>query len=107
VRRRELARDTDRQKVVGFTGLAFADGLLFGVDARHGSLWKIDLAAGKAEKLALSSPVRGACGLALQKPAQAVPGRSFVLCAVGEKWTRRIEVSPDLGRGNVSDGPCS
>jgi len=106
-RRQELARDTDRQKVVGFTGLAFADGLLFGVDALHGSLWKIDLAAGKAEKLALSSPVRGACGLARQKPAQAAPGRSVVLCAVGEKWTRRIEVSPDLRRGNVSDGPCS
>jgi hypothetical protein len=106
-RRQELARDTDRQKVVGFTGLAFADGLLFGVDALHGSLWKIDLAAGKAQKLALSSPVRGACGLARQKPAQAAPGRSVVLCAVGEKWTRRIEVSPDLRRGNVSDGPCS
>jgi len=106
-RRQELARDTDRQKVVGFTGLAFADGLLFGVDALHGSLWKIDLAAGKAQKLALSYPVRGACGLARQKPAQAAPGRSVVLCAVGEKWTRRIEVSPDLRRGNVSDGPCS
>jgi len=106
-RRQELARDTDRQKVVGFTGLAFADGLLFGVDARHGSLWKIDLAAGKAEKLALSSPVRGVCGLARQQPAQAEPGRSVVLCAVGEKWTRRIDVSPDLRRGNVSDGPCS
>jgi hypothetical protein len=106
-RRQELARDTDRQKVVGFTGLAFADGLLFGVDALHGSLWKIDLAAGKAQKLALSSPVRGACGLARQTPAQAAPGRSVVLCAVGEKWTRRIEVSPDLRRGNVSDGPCS
>ena len=103
-RRHELARDTDRHKVVGFTGLAFADGLLFGVDARQGSLWKIDLAAAKAEKLELSSPVRGACGLA--RHPDAGPGRSLVLCAVSEKGIRRIEMSPDLRRGNVSDGPC-
>jgi len=103
-RRHELARGTDRHKVVGFTGLAFADGLLFGVDARHGSLWKIDLAAGKAEKLELSSPVRGACGLA--RHPNAGPGRPLVLCAAGEKGIRRIEMSPDLGRGTVSDGPC-
>ncbi len=103
-RRHELVRDTDRHKIVGFTGLAFADGLLFGVDARQGSLWKIDLAAGKAEKLELSSPVRGACGLA--RHPNAGSGRSLVLCAVGEKGIRRIEMSPDLRRGTVSDGPC-
>jgi len=104
-RRHELVRDTDRHKIVGFTGLAFADGLLFGVDARQGSLWKIDLAAGKAEKLELSSPVRGACGLA--RHPNAGSGRSLVLCAVGEKGIRRIEMSPDLRRGTVSDGPCA
>ncbi len=103
-RRHELVRDTDRHKIVGFTGLAFADGLLFGVDARQGSLWKIDLAAGKAEKLELSSPVRGACGLA--RHPDAAPGRPLILCAAGEKGIRRIEMSPDLRRGNVSDGPC-
>ena len=106
-RRHELTLDTDRHKLVGFTGLAFADGMLFGVDALHGSLWKIDLAAGKAQKLALSSPVRGACGLAQQKPVQAAPGHSVVLCAVGEKWIRHIELSPDLKRGNVTDRSCT
>jgi hypothetical protein len=105
VRRQELALDTDRDKDVGFTGLAFADGLLFGVDAVHGSLWKIDLVAGKAEKLALSSPLRGACGLA--RHPNAAPGRSLVLCAPGAKGIRRIDLSPDLRRGNVSDRPCS
>ncbi len=105
-RRQTLARDADRQKIVGFTGLAFVDGVLFGVDAVRGSLWKIDLAAGKAEKLALSSPVRGACGLVRQKPAQ-LAARSVVLCAVGERWTRRIDVSPDLLRADVREGPCS
>ena len=104
-RRHELVRDTDRHKIVGFTGLAFADGLLFGVDARQGSLWKIDLAAGKAEKLELSSPVRGACGLA--RHPDAAPGRPLILCAAGEKGIRRIEMSPDLRRGTVSDGPCA
>ncbi|TMG71153.1 MAG: hypothetical protein E6H80_12795 [Betaproteobacteria bacterium] len=108
VRRGELALDADRDKNVGFTGLAFADGLLFGVDGIHGSLWKIDLAAAKAENIALSSPLRGACGLVLRRgAAQAAPGPSLALCAFGETRIRRIDVSSDYKRGNVSDGPCA
>lgn len=107
VSRQELALDTDRDKDVGFTGLTFVDGLLFGIDAMHGSLWKIDLAAAKAEKLALSSPVRGACSLAhSQLSARTAPDRPLILCTSGAKGTRRIDLSPDLRRGNVTEGSC-
>jgi hypothetical protein len=104
VRRHELALDADRDKDVGFTGLAYAEGVLFGVDAIQGSLWKIDLAEAKAQKLVLSSPLRGACGLTRQP--NAAPGRPLVLCAAGEKGIRRIEVSPDLRRGSATDRTC-
>jgi len=107
VSREELALDTDREKDVGFTGLNFVNGLLFGIDAMQGSLWKIDLAAGKAEKLALSSPVRGACRLAhSEASAQTGPDRPLVLCAYGRSGTRRIDVSPDLRQGSVTEGSC-
>jgi hypothetical protein len=104
VTRHDLELDTDRDKDVGFTGLAFADGALFGIDAVHGSLWKIDLATAKAEKIELSAPVRGACGLA-RHPSPG-PDRSLVLCAVGGKRSHRITLSPDLRRGNVTGQSC-
>lgn len=104
VRRNELALDADHDKDVGFTGLAFADGLLFGVDGIHGSLWKVDLAAAKAQKVVLSSPLRGACGLA--SDPNAGPGRSRILCAIGEPGIRRIELSPDFAHADVTDQAC-
>jgi hypothetical protein len=104
VRQNELALDADRDKDVGFTGLAFVDGLLFGVDGMHGSLWKIDLAAAKAQKVVLSSPLQGACGLASYP--NTGPDLSHVLCVIGETRVRRIELSPDFARGNVTDQAC-
>jgi sugar lactone lactonase YvrE len=58
----ELKLDADQDKDVGFTGLAFAeDGTLLAASAVHGSLWRIDVGASTAEKLASSTPVRGVC----------------------------------------------
>ena len=104
VRQNELALDADRDKDVSFTGLAFVDGLLFGVDGTQGSLWKIDLAAAKAQKVVLSSPLQGACGLASYR--NAGPDPSHVLCVIGETQVRRIELSPDFARGDVTDQAC-
>ena len=58
----ELKLDADQDKDVGFTGLAFAaDGTLLAASAVHGSLWRIDVGASTAEKLASSTPIRGVC----------------------------------------------
>ncbi len=74
-------------------------------------LWRLDPERFEARRHELArdtdrhkAPVRGACGLA--RHPNAGPGRPLVLCAAGEKGIRRIEMSPDLGRGTVSDGPC-
>jgi hypothetical protein len=53
VKRIELALDADTDKDVGFTGLSFAgDGVLVAAGATFGSLWRIDLAAASASRVA-------------------------------------------------------
>jgi hypothetical protein len=108
VRRHELALDVDADKDIGFTGLAFAEqGILLAVSGIQGSLWRVDLWSNKAQKIELSRPVHGACGLAIrsgglrsgvdQPPVLCIPG-------VGKAW--QVKMSPDLRRGWVVDGPC-
>jgi hypothetical protein len=67
VRRIDLSLNTDYDRDVGFTGLAFGPGgeSLFGVSSTAGSAWRIDLAAATASKLRLSTPVYGACGVSV------------------------------------------
>ncbi len=56
-----LELETDTDKEVGFTGLSFsADGELIAAGATFASLWRIDLAAGRATKL-VSLPTPGLC----------------------------------------------
>jgi hypothetical protein len=105
VRRHELALDTDLDRDVGFTGLAFAEhGTLLAVSGIQGSLWRVDLWRGRAEKIALSRPVRGACGLAT-RPAGRV-AQPLTLCVPGAGKAWQVRLSPDLRRGFVIDGPC-
>jgi hypothetical protein len=108
VTRHELSLDADADKDVGFTGLAFAEqGTLLAVSGSHGSLWRVDLWLNKAEKVELSKPVHGACGLAT-RPGGQPPGiaRPLVLCVPGAGRAWQISLSPDLRRGHVVEGPC-
>lgn len=58
----EVALDADQDKDMGFTSLAFAaDETLIAANAIHGTLWRINLRALTAEKVASSAPVRGVC----------------------------------------------
>ena len=64
VRRFDLQLDSDRERDVGFSGLAIGerDGTLIALAGAMGSLWKVQLSSGKAEKLAIALPV--GCGRA-------------------------------------------
>jgi hypothetical protein len=105
VRRYELALDADPDKDVGFTGLAFAEhGTLLAVSGIQGSLWRVDLWRGRAEKIELSRPVRGACGLAIRPAGRIAQPLTLCVPGVGKAW--QIRLSPDLRRGYVVDGPC-
>jgi hypothetical protein len=58
----DVALDADQEKDAGFTSLAFAaDGTLFAANAIHGTLWRIDVRASTAEKVARSTTVREVC----------------------------------------------
>ncbi len=109
VREHRLALDTDNDKDVGFTGLAFGRGGrdLFGVSSLHGSAWRIDLAAGKAHKVRLTGPIRGACGVVVQYgDVPRTNGGAPVLCVAGAKTSRRVKLTPDMSTGRTSSAPC-
>ena len=63
-----LELDADTDKDVGFSGLVYSarDGAYFAVSELHGTLWRIDPLLRRAQKIALSAPVRGACSVSMQ-----------------------------------------
>jgi hypothetical protein len=64
-----LELDADHDKDVGFSGLAYSarNGAYFAVSELQGSLWRIDPLLRRAQKIALSEPVRGACSVSVQQ----------------------------------------
>jgi hypothetical protein len=64
-----LELDADLDKDVGFSGLVYSarDGAYFAVSELHGTLWRIDPLLRRAQKIALSEPVRGACSVSMQR----------------------------------------
>src|SRR5437868_1751608 len=82
VTKHELALDADADRDVGFSALVFMpeQGTFFGASSTYGSVWRIDPTLRRAQKIALSVSVRGACGLALERTKTR---RTLVLCAFG------------------------
>jgi hypothetical protein len=101
VTRHELALDADSDKDVGFSGLAYVpeQGVFFAVSATYGSLWRIDTLLRRAQKIPVSTPLRDACGLAIDRSKIR---RTVVLCAQG----RAIYLAPDQRSGYVFAGRC-
>ena len=107
VERFDIEVDSDQDKDFGFTGLAWGtdEMVLYAVSATMGTLWRIDLTSGKASKVELSTPIRGACGLALVPGGG--PGRqttTLVVTIDPRMAFQRISLSPDLTRGEVGEG---
>ena len=98
-----LQLDADTDKDVGFSGLVYSsrDGAYFAVSESHGSLWRIDPLLRRAQKVALSDPVRGACALSMQRPARA--SRFSRLCIDG----RSVNLAPDRRSAYVQAAGCS
>jgi hypothetical protein len=86
-----LQLDADSDKDVGFSGLAYSerDGAWLAVSEAHGTLWRIDPLLRRAQKVALSEPVRGSCALSLQRAGRA--SRFSRLSIDG----RNVNLSPD------------
>lgn len=98
-----LQLDADADKDVGFSGLVYSerDGAYFAVSEPHGSLWRIDPLLRRAQKIALSEPLRGACSLSMQRQQRA--SRFTRLCVDG----RSIHIAPDQRSAYVQAASCS
>lgn len=100
VHRLELDADTDKD--VGFSGLVYSarDGAYFAVSELHGTLWRIDPLLRRAQKIALSEPVRGACSMSMQR--QESMNRFTRLCVDG----RNVNLAPDQRSAYVQTAGC-
>ena len=98
-----LQLDADSDKDVGFSGLVYSarDGAYFAVSELHGTLWRIDPLLRRAQKIALSEPVRGACSMSMQR--QERMSRFSRLCLDG----RNVHVSPDQRSAYVQAASCT
>ena len=108
VTRHALVLDAHDDKDVGFTGLAFsaAHGSFYAV-SHFGALWRIDLVLTRAQKVDLSAPITGACGVATRR-RKGTFNRFFGLCVRGDQgggWT--VNLAPDRRSGYVMARPCT
>jgi hypothetical protein len=97
-----LELDADRNKDVGFSGLVYSarDGAYIAVSELHGSMWRIDPLLRRAQKIALSEPVR-ACKVSVQR--QERPARFSRLCLEG----RSVNLAPDQRSAYVQSAGCA
>lgn len=104
VTKHELALDADRDKDVGFTGLAYSgeEDALFAV-SEFGALWRIDPLLQRARKIPLSSPIPKACGVTIRTTVNRISG----LCIHGPQGAWTVDVAPDGRFGNVIARSCA
>jgi len=101
VHRVQLDADTDKD--VGFSGLVYSErlGAYFAVSELHGSLWRIDPLLRRAQKIALSEPVRGACSVSVRRHERV--SRFSRLCLQG----KTINLAPDQRSAYVQAAGCT
>jgi hypothetical protein len=105
----ELALDADKDKDVGFSGLAYSvqHGAFFAVSGMHGSLWRIDPLLSKGQKISLPAPVREACAITMPpRGAQYAGHRRTELCIHAEQGGWSINLKPDGLAAHVGTAAC-
>ena len=104
-----LVLDADTDKDVGFSGLAYSpmQGAYFAVSNIHGSLWRIDPQLSRGQKIPLSNPVPGACGLtARQNIARGRAQFLAGLCVSVPQGSRAIDLAPDQRSAYLRPATC-
>ncbi|HSD43621.1 MAG TPA: hypothetical protein VLD36_17360 [Burkholderiales bacterium] len=105
-----LLLDADTEKDVGFSGLAYSaqHGAFLAASYSHGSLWRIDPLYKTAQKILLSAPIPGACGLAMRpRSAQQAFSRFADLCVHTPRGGWTVVFASDLRSAYVSTAPCT
>ena len=98
-----LQLDADGDKDVGFSGLVYSErsNAYFAVSGLHGTLWRIDPLLRRAQRIALSEPVRGACSVSMQRHERT--HRFSRLCVDG----RNVNLAPDQRSAYVQTAGCA
>ena len=105
-----LALDADTDKDVGFSGLAYLreHGTYFAVSHGQGSLWRIDRAFTRAQKIPLSAPVPKACGLAMRpRVSERKTEQLAGLCVRTTQGTHAINLAPDQRFAYLRSTSCA
>lgn len=108
VERFDIAVDSDKDNDFGFSGLAWGadEKVVYAASAVMGTLWRIDLESAAASKIALSSRIPGACGLAVKASSVAGHRSTTLVVAIGSRSAvQRISLTPDLTQGEVTNLP--
>jgi hypothetical protein len=102
-----LELDADADKDVGFSALVYSErvGAYFAVSELTGSLWRIDPLLRRAQKIALSQPVYGACAVSM--PRQERMSRFTRLCLHGKHESLMVNLAPDQRSAYVQTAGCS
>ena len=104
-----LVLDAEADRDVGFSGLAWSErhGAYFAVSNGQGSLWRIDPMLRRAQKIALSEPVRHACGLATQaRGTERKTEKLAGLCVHTAQGSRSIDLAPDQRSAYLRNASC-
>jgi hypothetical protein len=98
-----LELDADHDKDIGFSGLVYSErnGAYFAVSESHGSLWRIDPLLRRAQKIALSEPMRGACSVSMPREQRA--SRFSTLCLDA----KNVNLAPDQRFAYVQTAGCA
>ena len=105
----ELVLDADGDKDIGFSALAYSPrhGAFFATSAVYGSLWRIDPLLRRAQKIALSEAVIGACEVGVRPMAHAGKTNRLSGFCIGTMQERRsVELAPDQRFAYVRVGSC-
>jgi hypothetical protein len=106
----ELALDADKDKDVGFSGLAYSTqhDAFFAVSDMHGSLWRIDSHLKKGRKIPLAAPIREACGITVRpRVAQHAGHPSSELCVHAEQGGWAVNLAPGGRAAKVQAASCT
>ncbi|MGH2361937.1 MAG: hypothetical protein ACRDGM_15535 [bacterium] len=104
-----LLLDADTEKDVGFSALAYSarHEAFIAASYAHGSLWKIDALLKRAEKIPLSAPIPGACGITVRsRSSQQALGQLGDLCVRTQDGGWAVIFGPGWRSAYVSAAPC-
>jgi len=102
----ELAVVEDKGRDVGFSGMTYSvrQGAFLAVNGLDGSLWRIDRGLARAQRIPLSEPIPGACGVSAKASGRGAVLGALCVQAEEREWT--VHLAPDYRSGYAHREEC-